>query len=90
MELLDTGSPAFTKAHLEQTQSHDYYSIRFQPCSSWASRDEVESRIFAGTRARASATEHAFQDYELSRDVRFEKNGIPQQHFVLDVKATTM
>ena len=35
--------------------------------------------------AEASATEHALQHYELSRDVRCEKKGVAQQHCVLDV-----
>ena len=69
MEFLGTCSAALRKAHIEHTQSHDYFShVR---------RGRAENRWSAAyfqteTRARASATEHAFQNYELSRDVRFE------------------
>jgi len=45
-QTVGTCSPPFTKAHLEQTQSHDYYSMRLQPCLSLTSTDEVESRIY--------------------------------------------
>ena len=45
-QVVGTCNPPFTKAHLEQTQSHDYYSTRLQPCLSSTTTDEVENRIY--------------------------------------------
>ena len=45
-QVVGTCNPPYTTAHLEQRQTHDYYSTRLQPCLLLNATDEVERRIY--------------------------------------------